>query len=193
MEAGLDSLKWSCNVADEKQFEQLIRTPTVFFDLVKENIKNAWEIREKNKYKTKLYASSVKYNNEQIWRMGSFLKENVLPYVDEFYWLPLYTAGGLAKKQEKELDFKPIAGNTGRLDDPAEPLPCWTLFTEAHIMSDGRMTACCLDGTGNWVMGDLKNQSFMEIWHSKEYKELRKAHLNKNIIGTKCEQCALIK
>jgi hypothetical protein len=53
------------------------------------------------------------------------------------------------------------------------------------------MTACCGDGTGYWEVGDLKTQSLMECWHSEEFKKLRKAHLEKNILGTKCEQCAL--
>lgn len=35
------------------------------------------------------------------------------------------------------------------------------------------------------------NKSFMEIWHSKEFIELREAHLKLDIKGTKCEKCAL--
>lgn len=49
-----------------------------------------------------------------------------------------------------------------------------------------------MDATGNWVMGDLKTQTFMEAWHSEEFKNLRQAHLNKDIRGTKCVKCALV-
>lgn len=192
MKEGLDSLKWSCNVADEKQFEKLMRVSKDCLELAKENIKSAKEIRDKYKFETKLYASSILYDNDQPKKAGEFLDKFVRPYVDEHYWLPLYTAGGQAKEKEAELGMKPVAGNTGRLDDPSEPIPCWTLFTAAHIMVDGKMTACCLDGVGNWVMGDLTKNTFMECWHSKEFQELRKAHLEKNIIGTKCEKCALV-
>lgn len=191
MEAGLDSLKWSCNAGDDEQFSELMGVPIILFNTALDNIRNAYFIRNIGNYKTKLYASSIKYNDQQSQRMSQLLQVNILPYVDEHYWLPLYTAGGQAKEKERKLGFKPIAGNTGRLDNPSEPIPCWTLFTASHILVDGRMTACCLDGIGNWVVGDLRKQSFMQCWHSKEFQELRRAHLEKNIVGTKCEKCAL--
>lgn len=193
IESGLDSLKWSCNAADEEQFNRLMGTSTRLFYKARKNIKAAYEIRN-HFYPngTRLYASSIKYDDSQSDRMRFLLDNYVKPYVDEHYWLPLYTAGGQARETEEKLGMQPIAGNTGRLDDPSEPIPCWTLFTAAHIMVDGRMTACCLDGIGNWVMGDLTKQSFMEVWHSEDFKTLRRAHLAKNIRGTKCEQCALV-
>jgi len=192
MKAGLDSLKWSCNAADEEQFSRLMGVGPAWLDKAKRNIFGAYCTRENNHFKTRLYASSIKYDEQQIERMEPLLKEHVRPFVDEHYWLPLYSAGGQAREKEAELGMQPIAGNTGRLDDPAEPIPCWTLFTGAHIMVDGKMTGCCLDGVGNWVMGDLTKQTFMEAWHSEDFKKLRQAHLDKNIIGTKCEKCALV-
>jgi hypothetical protein len=188
---GLDSLKWSCNAADDEQFENLMGVDSRMFKRALENIRLAHEIREAERYKTKLYASSIKYNDAQIDRMKPLLDTHIKPYVDEHYWLPLYTAGGQAREKEAALGMRPIAGNTGRLDDPSDPIPCWTLFTAAHILVDGRMTACCLDGVGKWVMGDLTKQTFMEAWHSQDFRELRKAHIDNNIVGTKCARCAL--
>jgi hypothetical protein len=191
MDAGLDSLKWSCNAADDDQFNELMGVHHKNYYAAILNIEMAKKIRDRNNFKTKLYASSILYNNEQPKRAHHFLETYVRPYVDEHYWLPLYTAGGQAKEKEAELGMKPIAGNTGRLDDPSQPIPCWTLFTAAHIMVDGKMTGCCLDGIGSWVMGDLTKNSFMECWHSKDFQDLRKAHIDNNITGTKCEKCVL--
>lgn len=191
MDAGLDSLKWSCNATDGEQFEELMGVPAKLFQIARDNIKAAWVIRNKGNYKTGLYASSIHYNDTQPTRAIKFLENDIFPYVDLHYWLPLYTAGGQAKEKEHELRMKPIAGNTGRLADPSEPLPCWTLFTASHVMADGRMTACCLDGNGKWVMGDLKKQKFMDIWHSEQFKSLRRAHLKKNVLGTVCQKCVL--
>jgi len=199
MDLGLDSLKWSCNAANDEQFEKLMGVSSKMFERAKQNIKKVWELREEELKKypwyregaTRLYASSILYDKDQPKKAEKFLNEYVRPYVDEHYWLPLYSAGGQAREKEAELGMQPIAGNTGRLDDPSEPIPCWTLFTAAHIMVNGRMTACCLDGVGNWVMGDLKTNTFMECWHSKDFKKLRQAHIDKNIVGTKCEKCVL--
>lgn len=191
MESGLDSLKWSCNACNDEQFSKMMNVPTAFFDLAKDNIKEAFYIRESG-YKTKLYASSIRYSNEQALEMQPFLNKHVLPFVDDHYWLPLYTMGGAAKDAEHALGLKPVAGNPGRCDSPVEPLPCWTAFTAGHVLSDGRLTACCMDSTGNWVMGDLNTQNFIDAWNSEDFQILRKAHLEKNIIGTTCEKCALI-
>lgn len=191
MEAGLDSLKWSVNAYSDEQFEKMMGVSSKFFNMAKENIESAWNIREEG-FATKLYASSIRYNNEQALEMQPFLNKDILPFVDEHYWLPLYTMGGVATEGERKLGLQPVAGNPGRCDNPVEPIPCWTLFTAGHVLSDGRMTACCMDATGNWVMGDLNKQSFIECWHSEEFKQLRREHLKKNVIGTKCEKCALV-
>lgn len=193
MESGLDSLKWSCNISDKEQFKKIVGVNENVFDETFKNIKSAWEIREKYGYKTKLYASSIRYDDEQLNKMQEILEEKIKPYVDQHYWLPLYSMGSLALSNEQKLGLKPIAGNPGRYDNPVAPIPCWTLFTETHIMSDGRMTGCCADATGQWVMGDLKTQSFMETWHSNEFKTLRQSHLNDQIVGTKCEHCIIYK
>lgn len=191
MEAGLDSLKWSCNVYDEKQFEKMIGVSSFWFNKAKENIKEAYAIRGSD-YSTKLYASSIRYSEEQVEKMQPFLKEFILPYVDEHYWLPLYTMGGLTKEKEQKLGLNPVLGNPGPCNNSVDFLPCWTVFTAGHILSDGRVSACCMDATGNWVMGDLTKQSFMECWYSEEFKKLRRAHLEKNVISTKCVKCVLM-
>jgi hypothetical protein len=117
--------------------------------------------------------------------MNELLKEFVIPYVDQHYWLPLYRMGSAAV----EAGLNPIKGNTGRYDNQVAPIPCWSLFTEGHIMSDGRMTACGFDSTGDWTVGDLNVQSFMSAWHSRRFKLLRQAHIEGDIRETNCNIC----
>lgn len=190
MKAGLDSLKWSVNAADGIQFEKLMGVKSGLFVQALNNIRFAWETRLASGHQTALYASSILYGDDQRALMTPVL-EMVKQYVDEHYWLPLYSMGGKTKEREAELGYQPIAGNQGSVADPVDPIPCWTLFTAAHVLSDGRMTACCADGSGYWVVGDLKKQSFMDCWHSDEFVELRRAHIKGEIRGSKCEKCAL--
>jgi len=42
-------------------------------------------------------------------------------------------------------------------------------------------------------MGDLTKESFMEAWHSEDFQNLRKNHLEDNVLGTKCENCIMYK
>jgi MoaA/NifB/PqqE/SkfB family radical SAM enzyme len=189
MAAGLDSLKWSCNAADEEQFKKIMAVSGKLFYNALENIKAAWEIRQAKGYKTGLYASSIHYDGEQLAKMEALLNKQVRPYVDQHYWLPLYSMGAFATQREEELGYRPTAGNQGRLEALREPLPCWSAFTEGHVTAEGMLSACCFDANSKWTMGDLNKQPFMEAWNSPAFVALRAAHLKRDVTGTVCETC----
>lgn len=189
MEAGLDSLKFSINAADEEQFEQVMAVKPALFRQALAAVKLAREVRDEGKYKCGIYASSIQYDGEQQRKMNELLDEHVKPHVDEHYWLPLYSMGSLATKREEELGYRPTAGNQGRLANLREPLPCWSAFSEGHVTADGMLSACCFDADARWAMGDLNKMSFMEAWNSQAFQNLRAAHLRKDVKGTPCEEC----
>jgi len=189
MKAGLDSLKWSVNASDRSQFENIMGVSGRMFHWALKNIQAAWELRRERGYNTGLYASSIRYDGEQQAKMEALLDERVIPYVDQHYWLPLYSMGSFATEREAQLGYRPSAGNQGRIDALREPLPCWSAFTEGHVTAEGKLSACCFDATANWTMGDLTRQSFSEAWNAPEFVKLRQAHLNKDVRGTACENC----
>jgi len=189
MKAGLDSLKWSMNAADEEQFEKIMGVAGRLFRRALQNVKSAWEVRDQGGFKTGLYASSIKYDGEQQERMERLLDERVRPYVDQHYWLPLYSMGAFATQREEQLGYRPTAGNQGRIGALREPLPCWSAFTEGHVTAEGKLSACCFDATANWTMGDLTAMPFMDAWNSEQFVSLRAAHLKKDVRGTVCENC----
>ncbi|MFN7085684.1 MAG: radical SAM/SPASM domain-containing protein [Burkholderiales bacterium] len=189
MQAGLDSLKWSVNAADEEQFERIMGVSGRLFHHALDNIRSAWEIRGRGGYKTGLYASSIRYDGEQQEKMEKLLAGRVRPYVDQHYWLPLYSMGAFATQREVQLGYRPTAGNQGRIGALREPLPCWSAFTEGHVTAEGKLSACCFDATANWTMGDLNRQPFMEAWNSAPFVKLREAHLRRDVRGTVCEKC----
>jgi MoaA/NifB/PqqE/SkfB family radical SAM enzyme len=190
--AGLDSLKFSINASDPEQFEEVMGVKKSLFWQSLNNLKQARGIRDflrKEGYDCGLYASSIRYDGEQQKRMEDLLDKHVRPFVDEHYWLPLYSMGAFATQREEELGFKPIAGNQGRLGALRDPLPCWSAFTEGHITSKGKLSACCFDASGEWEMADLNKVSFMEGWNSEKFKTLRQAHIKKDVKNTVCEKC----
>ncbi|MCW5605689.1 MAG: SPASM domain-containing protein, partial [Burkholderiales bacterium] len=189
MRAGLDSLKWSVNAADEEQFGKIMGVAGRLFRNALDNIRSAWEIRERGSYGTGLYASSIRYDGAQQAKMERLLAERVRPWVDGHYWLPLYSMGAFATQREEELGYRPTAGNQGRLGALREPLPCWSAFTEGHVTAEGKLSACCFDATSNWAMGDLNSMPFMEAWNSAPFARLREAHLRRDVRGTVCENC----
>lgn len=200
MDAGLDSLKWSVNFADEQQFKAITNSNALFYNSALNNIKDAFDVRKENGYKTMLSASSILYNAEQKAKMTDFLVKEIIPYVDKHYWLPLYQMSMYRSHIERIMGYVPTAGNMGRLDDETllpmrKPLPCWSAFTEGHVRADGGLSACCFGADDKFDMGVLDGTNFMRAWNSPKFQELRKAQLKTLTDGqdalrkTPCEVC----
>lgn len=185
--AGLNSLKFSFNFASAGQMKEMTKVDA--FDTVVKNIKDArkavYEVERDTGHVCGLFASSILYDGDQRGHMESAINE-IRPFLDEHYFLPLYSQAGLAEDAVR----KPVAGNPGRVGAMREPLPCWALFTEARVTYDGHLSACCFDHDGRFHMGDLKTTKFMDAWHCEEFQELRRHHLERDVTGTVCEKCA---
>ena len=187
--AGLDSLKFSINAADFDQFEEVMGVKQKLYKQALANLKRAYDIRNRCKYKTKIYASSIKYDGEQQDKMEALATEYVKPFVDEFYWLPLYSMGSVAAEREAELGYRPTAGNQGRLGGLVKPLPCWSAFTEGHVRHDGVVSLCCFDADGRFQVGNLHDDEWMDIWHNEKFTTIREAHIKEDLCGTVCQDC----
>jgi radical SAM protein with 4Fe4S-binding SPASM domain len=189
MRAGLDSLKWSVNSSNPDDFARIMKVKPALFHKAVQNIKDAHLVREYLRARTGLYASSIMYDGETQAKMEEFLAERIIPYVDQHYWLPLYSMGSFATAREEALGYRPTAGNQGRIGALRDPLPCWSVFTEGHVTSAGHLSACCFDASDTWSMSNLHETPFQEAWNSVAFQELRKAHLAKDVSGTACEKC----
>lgn len=182
IEAGLDSLKFALNFADCKQFRSASAAEAQF-EAVMENVRTARRVRDAVRQATghdcRLSASSLDFGVGQRGRMASVL-EAISSLVDEHYWLPFLGRSELAPIERP---------NSPPLVLARKPVPCWPLFSEAHVRSDGRLSACCLDASDRFVMADLNATSFASAWHDDAFRALRAAHLRGDLTGTVCEQC----
>ena len=58
-----------------------------------------------------------------------------------------------------------------------------------QIQVDGTVNMCCFDYNGELLIGYLKNQSFDEIYSSKEYVYIKECHTNGNMENLLCKNC----
>jgi hypothetical protein len=183
-EAGLDSLKFSLNYADQAQFEAIAQVKGSLFDKIAEHVRAAHALRTAGGHRCGLYGSYIDYDGEQGARIQAYV-EALRPYLDEVYALPLYNQAALVDNA----DWQFVQGNRGRAEALRDPLPCWSIFTEGHISFDGRLSACCFDHDQRFNMGDLTRVPFMAAWNSEPFQALRAAHLRRDVTGTICEDC----
>ena len=193
MEAGLGSLKFSLTTADREQYELVTQRKADLRDRAIANLKAARTIRDTGAFGCELSATWIDFRDEQREAMAAAVEE-VRPYLDTIYGLPLYSFGSLAVEGQQSTGMNmPTPGNTGRVASPVPPLPCWLPFHKVHVLHTGKLTLCAFDAgrkDHNWICGDLRHQTFMEVWHSKPAQALRAAHLKQDVRGTVCEKCA---
>ncbi len=66
---------------------------------------------------------------------------------------------------------------------------CWKLWHSCVITWDGSLVPCCFDKDAKHVMGNLKYESFKEIWQGEQYRKFRNNLLkNRNEIEI-CRNC----
>ena len=67
---------------------------------------------------------------------------------------------------------------------------CWKMWHSCVITWDGRVVPCCFDKDAHYVLGDLRKQSFREIWHSAAYDEFRETLFRSRSSIEMCRNCS---
>lgn len=169
IDSGIDSIKFSFNASSREQYRAV--TGVDAFDRVVDNIRATWALRG-SRALPKLYASTVvDPGQEQDFEAAHAL---IGPYVDQHYPLRRYGADASRRGDARTLDSM---------------LPCWSLFTEAHVSWDGQLSACFCDHDQKFHMGDLRSVTLLEAWHSPTLRALRSRHLAKRVEETPCAGC----
>ena len=56
--------------------------------------------------------------------------------------------------------------------------PCPNVFYTSSILSDGTVVPCCMDVYGKMPLGNIKDESFRNIWFGEKYLKLRENMIN---------------
>jgi radical SAM protein with 4Fe4S-binding SPASM domain len=68
---------------------------------------------------------------------------------------------------------------------------CWKMWHSCVITWDGKVVPCCFDKDAHYVLGDLNQQSFEEIWTSKKYTEFRASLIHSRSEIDICRNCTV--
>jgi len=66
---------------------------------------------------------------------------------------------------------------------------CWKMWHSCVITWDGKVVPCCFDKDAHFVLGDLKEQTFKEIWFGEKYNHFRKSLLKSRSEIEICKNC----
>jgi len=69
------------------------------------------------------------------------------------------------------------------------PDKCARLWFNPVITWDGKVVPCCFDKDAEYVMGDLYQETFAEIWNGPKYKIFRKSIMTGRHMIDMCRNC----
>ena len=66
---------------------------------------------------------------------------------------------------------------------------CWRMWQGSVVTWDGKVVPCCFDKDASHVLGDLKEQTFREIWFGEKYNDFRNSLLKGRSNIDICKNC----
>ncbi len=173
LEAGVDMIEFSVDASDQESYERVRKG--LNWDRLVKNVREAVELRNKLKSKTKIIASGVNQQGIDIDEVASFWE----PLVDVFQKRK-YLSWGLIDSS-KSADPAPYLM-------PEDHVPCPLIFERINIDSRGKVIVCGYDIAAVTDLGNVHESSISEIWHGKEFEYYRRMHLERR--GHEIEMCS---
>ena len=145
------------------------KTPFVFFQFLVVK-PNEHQIEDIKKLAKEVGVDEVRFKTAQVYDYEND-PNNLIP-VNEKY-----------SRYKKDREGNYIAKN--KLQNH-----CWKLHHANVITWDGLVVPCCFDKDATHQLGNLKMQSFKEIWHNNNYKQFRKELMTSRKNIDICANCS---
>lgn len=129
------------------------KTPFIFFQFLVVK-PNEHQIEEVKKLGKELGVDQVRFKTAQVYDFENDPNQ-LIPTIDKY---SRYTT-----TKNGEVISKSGLGNY-----------CWKLWHANVITFDGLVVPCCFDKDATHQLGNLKMQSFKEVWQNDNYKQFRK-------------------
>jgi radical SAM protein with 4Fe4S-binding SPASM domain len=166
--AGLDRINISINGLSDQAYREFTRHK-VQFDRLVENIRHFYEHRENCLVCIKIIGDNLsKEEQEQFFAIFGNMAdrvfiEHIAPCWPEF--------------EMEDAEANASVGIYGQEIQKVEVCPY--IFYSLSINSDGKVSLCFLDWSRRMILGDLKTDSFKDVWKGDALFHYRKMHLSK--------------
>lgn len=181
VEAGVDSIKFSLAAATKNSF--IKHHGVDAFELVRDNIKYAYEYRENTGAEFGLYAFCIitKFNVHE----KELMEQEYGPYLDEIVFTNVLDNIVPTKGVKEFL----MLDEDVKENKPRGEMPCPLVFNGIAIDENGFLHICCSANRESTKIADLNKMSLKEGVYSDQYVAFRKRILDNDITGTFCEIC----
>lgn len=178
LDAGLDSLKFSVNAIDRDTYK-VVHGKDDWLK-VYQNILDAKQLQTEYKYFQILATCTMTKITGDI---SSEFKKLFSGVFEDVLFRFAEIQGGHNGEYIDAISFKPKSVKLEVIK------PCHMLWSRVHLTCEGYLTACCIDYDQDLVYADLNQVDLKTGWNCETIKNLRNAHLQKNLDGLLCHSC----
>lgn len=167
VDAGLDILNISLNGINEKQYRDTC-SYELSFEEFRNNIAHFYQNRKQCRVFIKY--SDIGYSEEEKEKFynlfGNICDEIFVETISSTLW------------QDTNVSDKIQNAGIGTYgQELIEKKVCPFLFTTMVITDQGLAHLCCVDWKLNYILGDLKKESFSDVWNGKRLRKYQLLHL----------------
>ncbi len=94
----------------------------------------------------------------------------------------------LMPKNEKYSRYRLLADGTYMLKNALHN-HCWKMWHSCVVTWDGKVVPCCFDKDAQHVLGDLREQTFEQVWKGRAYRDFRARLLQARSRIEMCANC----
>ncbi|BCZ48619.1 radical SAM protein [Clostridium gelidum] len=167
IDAGLDRIVISVEALSKEKYKSISKVDIDFEEYIS-NIKHFYDNKKQCKVCIKSTDIGVKGEEEKFYEIFGDISDEIFIENITPIW-PNFEIGELKEKCDKGLYGQELE----------KVNICPYIFYSLTINSDGTVSACFVDWEHKIIVGDVKEQSFYDIWNGEKLKELRIMHLKK--------------
>ena len=157
---GVDVMNIAIDGATAETYEKIRKE--LKLQVVEANVRRLIELRNLSKRNRPFIMVHMIHMAENAHETDQFLRK----------WTGVADQAGIAGMVSR-IGSVPMTIHGRRLDS----FPCFLLWRQLPVLSDGTVALCCDDWDGRGALGNLYTQSIREIWRSQQRQVLRKLHL----------------
>jgi radical SAM protein with 4Fe4S-binding SPASM domain len=191
VESGLDRLIISLDGTDQETYQSYRVGGNI--EKVLEGTRNILKWRKELRSKTPYVVFQflvVKPNEHQVPEVQTLAKsmgvDNVLLKTAQIY--DYQRGSDLMPTIDKYSRYKQSADGTWKIKNELMN-HCWKMWNSCVVTWDGKIVPCCFDKDAHYTLGDLKKNSFEEIWRSDAYNDFRRSILRSREEIEICKNC----
>lgn len=172
IDAGLDKINISVNGLSNTQFLEFTGV-NISFDKYVKNIKNLYEIKRNCEI-------VIKINGDYLSEIEKQFFYNTFGNICDKIFIEKTANCWTEFDVEKYTNIK-LDSEKGIYNQPIHEINiCPYIFYQMSINSDGKVSLCFLDWQHKMIIGDVKNQSLIDIWNSNKLLKYQLMNLRGN-------------